>query len=235
MPVIVEMWADVVCPWCYLGRARLREAVDGFEHADQVTIVHRAFELNPGALPGQGDLMLDVLQERYGFGEAEAQAAEDRVGGLAAEVGLPFAGGRHTGNSLDAHRLLHLALDRGGAATQHALTEALMSAHFVDVHDVSDHAVLRETAIGVGLEAAEVDEVLAGDRYREAVSADIEQARAYGAGGVPFFVFEGAYAVSGAQPVEVFADVLDQVWQATRPAPLPVVAGGEVCGPGGCD
>jgi predicted DsbA family dithiol-disulfide isomerase len=90
-------------------------------------------------------------------------------------------------------------------------------------------------AVGAGLDAAEVEEVLGSDRYREAVSADIEQARAYGANGVPFFVFEDAYAVSGAQPTEVFAQVLDQVWAATGPAPLAVVAGGEVCGPEGCD
>ena len=137
---------------------------------------------------------------------------------LADEVGLHLRLDEtlHT-NTVDAHRLLHLALDRGGPTVQHELTEALMAAYFVDVRDVSDHAVLREVAVGVGLDAAEVDGVLGSDRYRDAVTADVEQARAYGAGGVPFFVLEGAYAVSGAQSTEVFAQVLEQVWEATGP------------------
>ena len=112
-----------------------------------------------------------------------------------------------------------------------------MSAYFEDARDVSDPAVLADVAVTAGLDAARVDAVLADDEFRDAVRDDVARAAAYGAGGVPFFVFEEQYAVSGAQPTEVFTDVLDQVWQATRPTPVTVVAGatGEVCGPEGCD
>ena len=229
----VEIWSDVVCPWCFIGKRRFEQAAAAFPHP--VEVVYRSFELDPSAPVGGTETVTASLAQKYG-GEARVAQMQEHVAQLADEVGLHLRLDEtlHT-NTVDAHRLLHLALERGGPELQHALNEALLAAYFEDVRDVSDHAVLREIAVGAGLDAAEVDDVLAGDRYRDAVVADIEQARAYGAGGVPFFVFEGAYAVSGAQPTEVFADVLEQVWEATRPAPLPVVAGGEVCGPEGCD
>lgn len=112
-----------------------------------------------------------------------------------------------------------------------------MSAYFEEARDPSDHAVLREVAVAAGLDGERVDEVLAGQEYGDAVQADVARAVDYGATGVPFFVLEGKYAVSGAQPTEVFGRVLQQVWEATRPAPVSVVAGatGDVCGPDGCD
>jgi predicted DsbA family dithiol-disulfide isomerase len=117
-------------------------------------------------------------------------------------------------NTVDAHRLLHLALEAGGPELQGRLNQAFLDANFTQVLDLSDHATLREVAVAVGLDAGEVDAVLASDRYREAVVADVEQARAYGANGVPFFVMEDAFAVSGAQSTEVFTDVLRQVADA---------------------
>ncbi len=229
----VEIWSDVVCPWCFIGKRRFEQAAAAFPHP--VEVVYRSFELDPSAPVGGTETVTASLAQKYG-GEARVAQMQEHVAQLASEAGLELRLDEtlHT-NTVDAHRLLHLALERGGPELQHAMNEALLSAYFEDVRDVSDHAVLREIAVSTGLDAAEVDEVLDGDRYRDAVVADIEQALAYGAGGVPFFVFEGAYGVSGAQPTEVFADVLEQVWQATRPAPLPVVAGGEVCGPEGCD
>lgn len=230
----VEIWSDVVCPWCFIGKRRFEQAVEAFPHP--VDVVYRSFELDPSAPVGGTDTVVASLAERYG-GEERVARMQEHVAGLAQEVGLHLRLDEtlHT-NTVDAHRLLHLALARGGPALQHELTEALMAAYFEQVRDVSDHEVLHEVAGSVGLDAAEVDEVLAGDRYRDAVFADIEQARAYGAGGVPFFVFEEAYAVSGAQPVEVFTDVLDQVWAATRPALVTLPgAEGAVCGPEGCD
>ncbi len=230
----VEIWSDVVCPWCFIGKRRFERAAEGFAHP--VEVVYRSFELDPSAPVGGTETVTASLAQKYG-GEARVAQMQQHVAELAEEVGLHLRLDEtlHT-NTVDAHRLLHLALDHGGPAAQHRLQDALLAAYFEDVRDVSDPAVLREVAVGAGLEAAEVDDVLAGHRYRDAVSADIEQARAYGAGGVPFFVFEGAYAVSGAQPVEVFADVLDQVWAATRPA-LVTLGGaeGDVCGPEGCD
>jgi predicted DsbA family dithiol-disulfide isomerase len=232
--VKVEIWSDVVCPWCFIGKRRFEQAAEAFPHP--VDVVYRSFELDPSAPVGGTETVTASLAQRYG-GEARVAAMQQHVAQLAEDVGLHLRLDKtlHT-NTVDAHRLLHLALDQGGRAAQHELQEALLAAYFEDVRDVSDHDVLREVAVGTGLDATEVDDVLAGDRYRDAVSADIDQARAYGAGGVPFFVFEEAYAVSGAQPTEVFAQVLDQVWEATRPALVTLgSAEGDVCGPEGCD
>jgi predicted DsbA family dithiol-disulfide isomerase len=133
--------------------------------------------------------------------------------------------------------LLHLALAEGGREQQARLKETLLAAYFEDARDLSDHAVLREIAVAQGLDEARVDEVLGSREYADAVRSDVAQAAAYGATGVPFFVFEGKYAVSGAQPTEVFGQVLEQVREATQPTPVTVVAGaaGDVCGPEGCD
>jgi predicted DsbA family dithiol-disulfide isomerase len=232
--VKVEIWSDVVCPWCFIGKRRFEQAVAAFPHP--VDVVYRSFELDPSAPVGGTETVTASLAQRYG-GEERVAQMQEHVAQLAGEVGLHLRLDEtlHT-NTVDAHRLLHLALGRGGPTAQRTLQEALLAAYFEDVRDVSDHEVLREVAVGAGLDRAEVDGVLASDRYRDAVSADIEQARAYGAGGVPFFVFEGAYAVSGAQPTEVFGQVLEQVWEATKPALVTLgAAEGDVCGPEGCD
>jgi predicted DsbA family dithiol-disulfide isomerase len=232
--VKVEIWSDVVCPWCFIGKRRFEQAVESFPHP--VEVVYRSFELDPSAPVGGAETATASLAQKYG-GEERVAVMQQHVAQLADEVGLHLRLDETLhANTVDAHRLLHLALDRGGPTAQQALQDAMLAAYFEDVRDVSDHGVLREVALGAGLDAAEVDDVLAGDGYRDAVSADIQKARAYGAGGVPLFVFEEAYAVSGAQPTEVFAQVLEQVWEATRPA-LVTLGGveGEVCGPEGCD
>ena len=228
----VEIWSDVVCPWCYIGKRRFEKAVAEFPHP--VEVVYRSFELDPSAPVGGGHTTLDALAQKYGGAERVA-AMQDRVREQAAGEGLDLklADTLHV-NTVDAHRVLHLALAEGGAEQQARLKEALMAAYFEDVRDVSDHAVLREVAVGAGLDGARVDEVLASDEYAGEVRADVAQAVSYGANGVPFFVLEGAYAVSGAQPTEVLRQVLQQVWDATRPAPVTVLAG-ETCDVDGCD
>ena len=231
----VEIWSDVVCPWCYIGKRRFEKAMEAFPH--KVEVVYRSFELDPSAPVRGEERSVESLGRRYG-GVERVLAMQEHVREQAAAEGLSFRLGetRHV-NTVDAHRLLHLALDDGGREVQARLKEALMSAYFEDARDVSDPAVLGEVAVTAGLDPARVDAVLAGDEFRDAVRDDVARAAAYGAGGVPFFVFEEQYAVSGAQPTEVFTDVLDQVWQATRPTPVTVVAGstGDVCGPEGCD
>ena len=123
----VEMWGDLVCPWCYLGRARFRQALASFPHRDQVEVVYRSFELDPDFPPGKQVKIADLLSEKYGMSPAQAQAAEQRVAGLAAAEGLPFSADRGHGNTLDAHRLSHLAADRHA---QDAVLGALYRAHF---------------------------------------------------------------------------------------------------------
>jgi len=233
--VKVEIWSDVACPWCYIGKRRFEQAVAAFPHDVEVT--YRSFELDPSAPVGGRETTLASLARKYGGAERVA-AMQEHVRDLAAEEGLAFRLDEtlHV-STVDAHRLLHLALDEGGADVQARLAEALLAAYFESARDVSDHTVLRGIAVSEGLDESRVDAVLAGDEYGDAVRADIAQAAAYGATGVPFFVLEGQYAVSGAQPKEVFTRVLEQVWDATRPTPVTVVAGSQddVCGPEGCD
>jgi predicted DsbA family dithiol-disulfide isomerase len=236
--VKVEIWSDVVCPWCYIGKRRFEKALAEFPH--EVEVTYRSFELDPSAPVRSGETVTASLARKYG-GEERVAAMQDHVRRQAAEEGLvlrldetPHA------NTVDAHRLLHLALAEHGPQVQAGLEEALMSAYFEAAQDPSDHAVLRETAVATGLDGRRVDQVLAFDEYADAVRADIARAAAYGATGVPFFVLEDKYAVSGAQPTAVFAQVLEQVWQAIDPTPVQVLAGdvgdvGDVCGPDGCD
>jgi predicted DsbA family dithiol-disulfide isomerase len=231
----IEIWSDVVCPWCYVGKRRLEAALAGFAHADEVEVVYRSFELDPSA-PQHGTEPSVVSLSRK-MGRPEEQVRE-MVGGLmetAAADGLELRllDTVHT-NTVDAHRLLHLALETGGPALQGALKEELLAAYFTRAEDIGDHAVLRTAALAAGLDAVRVDAVLAGQEYADAVAADIAQARAYGATGVPFFVVEGTYGISGAQPTEVFSQVLEQVWTETHPVLQTVGGDAEACGPDGC-
>jgi len=232
--VKVEIWSDVVCPWCYIGKRRFERALAGFPH--EVEVTYRSFELDPSAPVMGGETTTASLARKYG-GEARVAQMQEHVRRQAADEGLTFRLDQTPhASSVDAHRLLHLAVAEGGREVQAGLKEAFMSAYFEEARDLSDPAVLREVAVAAGLDPARVDEVLVGEEFRDAVRADVAQAAAYGANGVPFFVLEGQYAVSGAQPTEVFARVLAQVWEATRPSPVPLVTGatGDVCGPEGC-
>lgn len=233
----IDIWSDVVCPWCYIGKRRLERALAGFPHADEVEVVWHSYELDPSAPTRPTELVSDALGRKYGGGPDAGRQMVRQVEGVAAEEGLAF---RHAdalhANTRAAHRLLHLALAEGGPALQGALKEALLAAYFVDARNVADADVLTAVATGVGLDEARVRAVLAGREYDDEVDADIDRARAYGAGGVPFYVVDGKYGVSGAQPSDVFARVLDQAWSASHPS-VTMVAGAEgadACGPDGC-
>lgn len=236
--VLIEVWSDVVCPWCYIGKRRLERAIA--DHEGDVEVVWRSFQLDPSAPTVPTETIAEHLGRKYGGGVEAGLAMIAQVDGIAAEEGLVYR--QHEAqvvNTVDAHRLLHLARETGH---QGALKEALLSAYFTQARNVADHAVLREIAVSVGLPAADVDQTLASDRFRSDVGADIDQARAYGAGGVPFFVVDGRYGISGAQPVEVFQQVLAR---AAAEQPLTIVGGpggnageqaadGQACGPDGC-
>lgn len=230
----IEIWSDVVCPWCYIGTRRLQTALADFPHADEVEVVYRSFQLDPGAPTEPTETVAESLGRKYGGGPAAGQQMIDRVEAVAAEEGLVFRLGQaQRVGTVDAHRLLHLALDES-PATQRALKEELLAAYFTRAANVADHEVLRSAAASVGLDAARVEQVLAGDAYADAVETDIRQAAAYGASGVPFFVVDGSYGVSGAQPAETFRQVLDRAWADSHPTLQPVGGDGEVCGPDGC-
>jgi predicted DsbA family dithiol-disulfide isomerase len=234
----VEIWSDVVCPWCYIGKRRLEKALDAFENAEAVEVVWRAYQLDPAAPIEPTESTSVMLARKYGQTPEGARQMQDRVEAVAAEEGLLYRLSEtlHL-NTVDSHRLIHLGLEQGGPDLQGKVKEALLDAYFVRARNLADRAVLREVAVAAGLDAARVDEVLSGTEYADEVWADAERARQYGATGVPFFVIDQKYGVSGAQPVEVFTQVLDRAWSESHPAIELVTTGGESgqeCGPDGC-
>ncbi len=235
----IDIWSDVVCPWCFIGKRRLETALASFEHADDVEVVWHSFQLDPGAPDVPVETVAEALGRKYGGGPDAGKDMIDRVEAVAAEEGMVW---RHHDSlrvgTMDAHRLLHLAHHEGGSALQGTLKEALLSAYFVEARNVADHAVLREVAVGAGVDATAVDRVLGSDELADEVWADIEQAQRFGATGVPFFVIDEKYGVSGAQPADTFTQVLERAWSERTPA-VQMVAGtagesGEACGPDGC-
>jgi predicted DsbA family dithiol-disulfide isomerase len=229
----IEVWSDVVCPWCYIGKRHLETALDSFEHADEVEVVYRSFELDPSAPEVPVETTVESLARKFGTDVAGARELMTRADGVAASVGLEFnhADAPHA-RTVTAHRLLHLAAKQG---RQGELKEALLAAYFVRGENVGDHDVLRKVAVDAGLDAGRVDEVLGSEEYLDEVHTDIAQARAYGATGVPFFVVDERYGVSGAQPTEVFSQLLDRAWAESHPAIELVGAGdADACGPDGC-
>lgn len=205
----VDIWSDVICPWCYVGKARFEKALDSFAHRDEVEVIYHSFELDPSSPRGQSESNLTMLSKKFGKSPAEALALDDQVGSLARAEGLGFDSERPVGNTFDVHRVLHLGLDRG---VQQALLGAVNDAYFAQARDVFDRDVLTEVAVGAGLNADEVGKVLDGDAYADEVRQDESQARQIGISGVPFFVFDMALGASGAQPAELFTSALNQAW-----------------------
>jgi predicted DsbA family dithiol-disulfide isomerase len=223
----------VVCPWCYIGKRRLENALAAFPH--RVDLVYRSYQLDPAAPVQPTETVAESLGRKYGGGPEAGRQMVDRVEAVAAEEGLLFR--LHEAlrvNTFDAHRLLHLALESGGTAVQGRLKEALLSAYFVENENVADHDTLARIATRTGLDEVRVKEVLTGDEFAGAVEADIRQAAAFGASGVPFFVIDRKYGVSGAQPVEVFRQVLDRAWADSHPKLDLLGATEQACGPDGC-
>jgi predicted DsbA family dithiol-disulfide isomerase len=206
----VEIWSDVVCPWCYLGQRRFEQALESFGHRDEVTVVHRSFELDPSAPPGETTPTVELLASRYGMTVQQAADAQRQMVQRAAQDGLDFRmDGLRSGNTRDAHRLVQLAKahDRQGE-----LVERLHRAYFSEEQSVFDHASLTELAVDAGLDRDDVLKVLGSEEYGDAVDADEALARSFGANGVPFFVVDRRYGISGAQPVEVMVQTLDRAW-----------------------
>jgi predicted DsbA family dithiol-disulfide isomerase len=206
----VEIWSDVVCPWCYLGKRRFERALESFGHRDDVTVVYRSFELDPAAVPGVSVPTVDLLASKYGMSVAQATAAQRQMEQRAAQDGLEFRlDDLRSGSTRDAHRLLQLA---AAHHRQAELAERLHRAYFSEQVSIFDHPALTELAVEAGLDRGDVRTVLAGEDYGDAVEADEAMARSLGANGVPFFVIDRRYAISGAQPAEVIAEALNRAW-----------------------
>jgi predicted DsbA family dithiol-disulfide isomerase len=219
-----------------VGKARFEKALDAFPHRDEVEVVHRSFELDPGRAKGDIQPVIRMLTKKYGMSEAQAQAGEENLGAQAAAEGLEYrTRDRDHGNTFDMHRLLHFAKKQG---RQDELIALLYKANFAEERTVfDDDERLVELAVAAGLDADAARTVLADPAaYADDVRADEREAAELGANGVPFFVLDRKYGVSGAQPAEVFAQALTQAW-GERP-PLQLIQDGsadaEACGPDGC-
>ncbi|WP_255494910.1 DsbA family oxidoreductase [Nocardia sp. GTS18] len=233
MTTRVEIWTDINCPFCYLGKARFEQALHSFEHRDDVEVVHRSYELDPTLPADESGPVIPRIAAKYGITVDQAAANERAIAAQAAELGLPYqSSGRDYGSSFDMHRLLHFALEQG---RQEALLDALYAGNFAETEPVfADTDRLVDLAVRAGLDETAVRAVLADPTaYADAVRQDERTAAQLGVTGVPFFVFDNKYAVSGAQPTEVFAQALTTAYN-DRPAPLVTVAEGESCGPDGC-
>jgi len=209
----IDVWSDLVCPWCYIGKRRLEHALAQMPDAPDVEIVHRSFQLNPSAPVDSTSRRRDYLMAKYGWSAAKAEQIDTDMEKRAAADGLEYHLSENglTGNTLDAHRLVHLARDRG---LQDAAVERLFRAYFTEQRSVFDRESLETLAVEAGLDADDVRRVLGGADYADAVMADVQEARALGVSGVPFFVFDGRLGLSGAQPVEVFIEALASAAQA---------------------
>jgi predicted DsbA family dithiol-disulfide isomerase len=227
----IDIWSDIACPWCYVGKRRIEQALAQFAHRGEVEIVWRAFELDPRAprVRDAAQSYAERLAAKYGTTPAQGQAMIDRMVATAAQDGLDMRFDRiRPGNTFDAHRLLHLAHERGA---QDALKERLLRAYLTEGQAIGEPDVLRALAGEVGLDAGEVSEVLGSDRYTTEVRQDEALARELGIHGVPFFVLAGKLGISGAQPADVLLGALGRAWAELGE---PELVEGAVCGPEGC-
>ncbi|GAC1611464.1 MAG: protein disulfide isomerase FrnE [Mycobacteriales bacterium] len=221
----IDIWSDVVCPWCWIGKRRLETAVLRFPHP--VDVRWHAFELDPAAPASREGSYEQRLAHKYGCSVAEAAQMTARMTAVGADEGLDFRFDRaQPGNTFDAHRLLHLAGERG---VQNAVKERLFQATFTDGELVSDHQTLIRLAVEAGLSADEAAAVLADDRYADEVRVDEERARELGISGVPFFVVDGRYGVSGAQSPELLLAALERAQGDSAPLQLVGTAPADSC------
>ena len=226
----VEIWSDIACPWCFIGKRRFETALAQYEHADEVAVTWRSFELDPSAPAERPEDAAAHLAAKYGTSRERALEMFAQMTEVAAGEGLDFHFEKlRGGSSFDAHRVIHLA---AAHSLQDTVKERLLSAYLEQGALLSDHALLTRVAVEAGLPEDEVREVLATDRYAQDVRDDERTASQLGISAVPFFVVDRRIAASGAQAPEVFLELLRR---ARPPEPaLDVVSGGEACSPDGC-
>lgn len=229
----VEIWSDIVCPWCYVGKRRFEEALSRFEHADEVEVVWRSFELDPSAPTRREGSHVDNVARKYGMSRDQAQAALDNLTRAAEREDLFIDFARtQGGNTFDGHRLIHLAARHG---RQDEMKEALMRAYFSEGRPIGETATLVAVAEEVGFDSAEVGQVLAGDLFAAEVRAEETDGQRLGITGVPFFVVDRAYGVSGAQNPDVLLEVLETAWSAAHPLTMVGVETGATPDGGVCE
>jgi predicted DsbA family dithiol-disulfide isomerase len=228
--VDVEIWSDIACPWCYVGKRRFEAALAAFEHRDDVRVTWRSFELDPAAPREREGERAARLAEKYGMSIEQAREMERHMTEVAAGEGLEFRFDRaRSGATFDGHRLIHLAAGRG---LQDAMKERLLRAYFSEGELVADHETLVRLGVEVGLDADDVREMLEGERYAAEVRDDERTAMQLGISAVPTFGVDRALGASGAHPPEALLELLRRGWESR--SPVSVLAGGESCDVDGC-
>jgi predicted DsbA family dithiol-disulfide isomerase len=229
----IDVWSDIACPWCYVGKRRLEAALREFPHSGSTAVAWHAFELDPRA-PRERDASVshaERIAKKYGMSVAQAEERTAHLTRVAAAEGLAFHFERiRSGNTFDAHRVVQFGASR---ELGDAVKERFLLGYFTDGEPIGDPAALVRMAAEAGLPADEVRQVVEGDAYAEHVRRDEADAAEIGIRGVPFFVFAQRYAVSGAQPKELLLSALDRAWNELE-AGTPDVDEGAVCGPEGC-
>jgi predicted DsbA family dithiol-disulfide isomerase len=211
----IQIWSDVVCPWCYVGKRNLERALERFDHADEVTVEWKSYELDPEAPATRPGGYVERIANKYGLSLSEARARMARIVSLGADAGIEFRfDDARPGSTFDAHRLLHLAAELG---RQDELKTRLFAAMFTEGEPIGDHDTLAKLAVDVGLPEADVRRVLDGRGYADAVRQDEVDAMELGVRGVPFFVIDERYGVSGAQAPDTFVTVLERAWNEANP------------------
>lgn len=235
----IEIWSDIACPWCYIGFHRFNAALEAFPHRDGVEVIWRAFELSPDSPRGAAIPEVEALAKSKGLSQSQVKEMFAHVASTGAELGLTLDFDTTvTANTFDAHRLVHIAAEQSLELADR-VHEALWSAHFAQGKVIDDVNVLVEIAGSVGMDADAVRTALESTTAADAVRNDEAQARRLGISGVPFFVLNGTYGISGAQPTEFFAGALEEVWSKSHPLEVLTPVGGattdgEACGPDGC-
>lgn len=229
----VEIWSDVMCPFCYIGKRRFEHALAKFPHKDEVEVEWKSFQLDPSIKSEPGKNINQYLAERKGWSLEQARQINSQVTETAATLGLHYDFDKAVvANSFDAHRFAHLAAAQGRGD---AAEEALFKAYFTEGKDVSDHETLAQLGSSIGLDGTVVKQTLESDAYAADVRKDIYEAQTLGARGVPFFVLDRKYAVSGAQPEDTFEKALEQAYAGWKQAPKLNAVDGDasVCTPDG--
>jgi predicted DsbA family dithiol-disulfide isomerase len=207
----IQIWSDVMCPFCYIGKRKIEEALTQFENKESVAIEWKSFQLDPTSTSQPGNNTIDYLAKKYNRDREWSIAMHENVTQQARAVGLDYHFEKLVlANSFNAHRLSHLAKKYN---LGNAFEELLFKAHFTEGRNVDDNATLIELGVEVGLTKEEIESVLNSDAFSKEVSQDLEEAQAIGVTGVPFFVFDNKYAVSGAQATEVFLKTLEKTWE----------------------
>ena len=231
----IDIWTDIVCPFCYLGRAQLETALAGFEHREEVELTWHSFELDRNAEAVSRVGVIDLVASKYSAGREQVVAQHESLAATGRVLGLEFDWeAARPGNTFDAHRLVHLAAEQGLDGMAH---ERLMRAYFAEGRAIGDRETIADVAAEIGLVRDDVVAMLESDDYGNHVRSDEATATMLGVTGVPFFVFDRKYGVSGAQPVEVLAQALETAWSTRheRPEPATASAGcGGGCGSGRC-